>query len=120
VNEASFFGSIVGALAPVWGILQGAALIALPLVGTAIGGAIKDSHKRELIREVAQGAVAAAMLRFPNSTAPQMVQEVVDSILQQPNPPTTNKDALTRAVTSALAVQKQANNVATAAGHPGA
>lgn len=120
MNEASIFGSIVSALAPVWGVLKGAALLALPLVGAAISGTIKDDHKRELIREIAQGAVAAALLKFPNSTALQTVQEVVDEILRQPNPPTTNRAALTRAVTSALAVQKQANNVATAAGHPGA
>lgn len=120
MNEASIFGTLGNILGPFLGVLKSAAVVALPLVGTGILAGITDSHRRELIREIAQGAVAAALLKWPNLAGDQLVQEIVTTILQQPNPPTTNRDVLTRAVTNALAVQKQANNVATAAGHPGA
>jgi hypothetical protein len=117
---ATIFGDFGGVLGSLLDTVKGLAVVALPVVGALIGRTIQDSHKRELLREVAQGAVAAALLKWPNIASDQLVQEITTAILQQPSPPTTNKDAVTRAVASALALQKQANNVATAAGHPGA
>lgn len=119
-TEASIFGSILSALGPVVGLLKTVAIIAVPIVGRGIWSGITDTHKRELLQEVAQGAAAAVLLKFPTAQQDTLVQEIVSVILQHPDPPTTSKEAVTRAAQSALAVARAAAVNAAAGAHPGA
>lgn len=113
------FGAIVGAvLKPAIVAGKAALLIALPVLVKSAADSIKDSHRRELLKEVAQGAVAAALIRFPKITDDALVREVVALILQN-DPPTENPEAVERAVRSAVATAKLATLNAAGVPHPG-
>lgn len=114
----NLFHAVAPVLGPILVTLKGAALLALPLLARSIASGIHDDRRRELLREIAQGAVAAALLRYPGAQQDNLVREIVQLIMSN-NPPTTNESAVRRAVESAMATAKV--NAVNAAGlpHPG-
>lgn len=112
-------GNVLGPiLNPVLAGAKAALLIALPVLVKSAADSIRDANRRELLKEIAQGAVAAALIRFPKLEDDALVREVVQLVLQR-NPPTTNPQVIERAVRSAVSNAKLDTLNAAGMPHPG-